>query len=335
MLLAGSFYGITYYYYVSNLLDKQTTVITGWPMKPTAPVRVWMKLQNLTRRLIAIKRPRISLTVGSLLILISLFLSTSAACDSGLQRLPGYKLLLEPGDKMQELEWHVSELKRLMKEPLGSEVEVREWQDPGGGWWISTVMQLKVRKGGGLYWRNSIHNLGRFTYVLSLVVAIFTLLVIISSIGRYKLYGVKKINAALFLLSVTLSLIVITDFSFNAFWFKDELFLLSNLFWIVPTVFLCFVTLSSHSYIKTHGDLIKSSLVILLLPLVISATAYVCYVTLNGFTGVLVYFVGINLISLTYLKVINGNLRDGQVALEASLEEPAVRDSVAITASRL
>lgn len=329
MFLSVSFYAVSYYYYVSISLDEQTSAITGWPAKPSSPVKTWRKLQGLTRRLASRLKPQIPLATGSLLILASLFLSTSASCANGDQvvQLPGYKLLQESGGKLwyveklvDNLEMSVEELGRgegLSDNPAGILS-----RDPGGGWWITTIMNTKIGWiSDGLYWRHSINNIGRHAYGLSLVLAALTLLVVLCSVGRQKISGIKKAYAALFLLSMTLSLIIITDFAFNAFWFKDELFLLSNLFWIVPAAFLCRITLSNSEKTRAQRAGLKHFSVTLLLPLVVSATVYVCYVALDGFIGVLVYFVGINLLSVTYLKIVSAYLRDNEVTLEGSPKE--------------
>jgi hypothetical protein len=321
MFLTVSFYGASYYYYVSTALDEQAADMIGWTVRQSIMVRTWRKLQALTKKFSTLLKPKISLTTGSLLVLTSLFLSTSASCDKDRQlvKLPGYRLLQEPGGELwrtQQREVPLKLLERLVKEPGLSQEEVdsslqemndRLSQEPKGGWWISTVVNEKL---GGLYWQNSVHNLGRLTYALSLIVAVFTLLIILCSLKRYELLKIRKVYVILFLLSATLSLFVIVDFAFNGFWFKDELFLLSNLFWIAPAALLCRITLSSRNNGSAAWLKLKTFLVILLLPLVLSATVYVCFVASKGFIGVLIYFSGINLISLTYLKKVSVDLNE-------------------------
>lgn len=325
MFLTVSFYGVSYYYYVSTSLDEQATAITGHSTKPSFPIRTWRKLQALTRRLTSRLRPKISLATGSLLILASLFLSTAASCDKAADvvRLPGYKLLQESGGQLRELERLITSLKG----PGVPKPEDKFWQDSEGGWWVSVVMNTKTFTEGLFYWNNSINNLGRHAYALSLVLAVLTLLVVLCLVRRYKLYGIKKVHAFLFLFSMTLSLIVITDFAFSAFWFKDELFLLSNLFWIVPAAFLCRITLSNRVKTRTLRTRIKPFLVILLLPLVVSATVYVCYVAIYGFIGVIVYFIGINLLSLTYLEIWRTEGRKKKTVQDITISEAASASS--------
>jgi hypothetical protein len=336
MLLTASFYGVGYYYYIAASLDKQAAALTGWTAEPNFVIKSWRKLQALARNLISRLKPKISLPIGSLLVILSLFLSTSASCDQNGQitRLPGYRLLQEPGGKfwvIKQQDASLDLLERLVKEPSLppeiidkslQEIEDRLLQEPKGGWWISTIVNTKW---GGLYWQNSINNLGRYTYALSMVLAVLTLLSVLYSVVRRKGAGLKKVYTFLFLLSMTLALIIIIDFSFNTFWFKDELFLLSNLFWIVPIAFLCRITLSKRENMRAEGARIKPFLITLILPLAACATVYVCYVALDRFIGILVYFVGINLLSLTYLEIVRSDLRNYQAAPEASPKEPPIR----------
>ena len=327
MFLTVSFYGVTYYYYVSTSLDEQTAAITGWSARPSSVIRAWRKLQALLGMLISRLKPKILLTTGSLLVLASLFLSTSASYDQKVQlvRLPGYRLLQESGGPLWVIDNTINNLE-ILGNPESPQEELdrvfQEQAEPVGGWWVSVIMNGKI--GGllnSLYWRNSVNNLGRHAYALSLMLAVLTLLVVIFSVGRFKLSGIRKAHIALFLFSITISLIIITDFAFNSFWFKDELFLLSNLFWIVPAAFLFYRTLSHRGNTPAHWVIIKPFLVTLLIPLVVSATVYVCYIAFKGFIGVVVYFVGINLLSLTYLKIVSCDLTNNQVALEASPQE--------------
>lgn len=324
MLLTISFYGLSYYYYVATALDKQTAAIAGWVAKPTILIRAWRKLRVSVLAFSSRVKPKISLTTGAFLILASLFLSTSASCDQNGQvvRLPGHKLLQEPGGQIWKINQSLDTLEKLLESLKDSEssqdtadpvkeLEDRLARDPGGGWWISTIEQPKWE---GLYWRYAIHNLGRIAYSLGLGVAILTLLIVLYRLIRKKHSKLKKVHVALFLLSITLSLIVITDYAFNTFWFKDELFLLSNLFWIVPLAFLLHRTLSHKENAHSHWTLIKSSLVILLLPLTVCAAIYVGYVTWDGFWGVLTYFIGINLISLAYLQIVKGEPANNEAA---------------------
>jgi hypothetical protein len=336
MFLTVSFYGISYYYYIVVSLDRQSAALTGWPAEPSLAIKSWRKLQALTQRRILKLKTKRSLTIGSLLVLSSLFLSTSASCnqDAQLVRLPGYKLLQEPGGKLwrlQQIDPNLELLERLVREPnlpqetidkSLQEAQDRLLQEPKGGWWISTVVKPKVET---LYWQNSINNLGRYAYALSLVLAALTLLVVLFFAVRYKGAGLNKVCTFLFLLSMTLALIIITDFSFNTFWFKDELFILSNLFWLVPIGFLCRRIFLYRGEADAQWAINKSFLVILLLPIAVSAMVYVCYVAVYRFVGVLVYFVGLNLLALTYLKIVRDELRNKRLALKASPEESSLR----------
>ena len=151
----------------------------------------------------------------------------------------------------------------------------------------------------GLYWRDAIHNLGRTAYLLSLVLALLTILV---ALFYKKLVGIDQATRALCVCAVTLSLIAIVDFSFSAFWFKDELFLISNLFWLVPAVLIgSMVTRKRHSLRSTTAS---RFLTVLLLPLLITSIVYVVYFALQGFVGLLVYFTGINVLAATYLRIV-------------------------------
>lgn len=321
MFLTVGFYGSSYYYHVASSLDKQSVAITEWSATPNVFMRASMKLRASTNWLVSRIRPKISLTTGSLLILTSLFLATSASCDMNGDdvRLPGYRLLQEPGGKFQHIDWASDQFERLVKGgPGGLEAVDKSWQDPGGGWWVSTVMQPKW---GGLYWRTAIHNLGRFAYALSLILAVFTTFLVLSTVRRSKLWRMQKLREALFLCSTTISLIIVTDFSFNTFWFKDEIFILSNLFWIIPSGLLFRLVLSNR---RKSLDVSKTIafLVTLVLPLVVCATIYVVYITSYGFIGVLAYFVGINLLSLTYLELVRADRRRVRDAPDCPKGEP-------------
>jgi uncharacterized membrane protein YfcA len=84
----------------------------------------------------------------------------------------------------------------------------------------------------GLYWQDAINNLGRFGYLIGVILAVVSLMVVIGSMIGPRLLDKKKLIAALFIISSTVSLVLVADFSFSVFWFKDELFLISNL--VVP-----------------------------------------------------------------------------------------------------
>lgn len=202
---------------------------------------------------------------------------------------------------MAELEWRTNQLEQLLKHPE-LEAEETNWKDPGGGSSISTILHPKAPD---LYWEKAIHNLGKYSYLAGTALALATLILVLISLVRH-LEKLRKPQIILSVLSVALSLILIVDFSFNTYWFKDELFLLSNLFWIVPTGFVLFAVFSKRTASRKKQRLvIKNILAILLIPLTASACAYVTYVTAKGFFGVLAYFVGINLLSQTYLNLIS------------------------------
>lgn len=313
MFFTLSFYGVSYYFYVSESLDKEVAAVSGTAVMPRLALKSLRKLSALTRTLDSRLKPKPSLVTGSLLILASLFLATGASCNGTSQvvRLPGYRLLQPPGGwhwRTAQVEPAVEAMEKLLKDPKYSpelaertleSVKEKVSKDPGGAWWVSNVMQPKQL---GLYWQSSVHNIGRHAYALSLVLAVLTVLVVVFSSGRYEVSATKPVYTFLFHLSTTLSLIIITDFAFNAFWLKDELFLLSNLVWIIPSVLLFSVSFSKGDKTLMFSAR-KRFLVSLLLPLVVSATVYVCWVAAYGFIGLVLYFIGMGLLSVTYAKL--------------------------------
>lgn len=308
MFLTMVFYAFGYYFFTSDLLDRQVAVITKQLRKETIAIRIWRKLGVMVVWLVRRLRPRISLTTGSLLVLASLFLSTAASCERSdlFLRKPGYTLLNPPGGKIAELNSKIGDLESLLKDPE-SEQEKTSWRDPGGGWWISTIVQPKEL---GLYWQNAIHSLGRYAYLLGEIVALVTLVLVLTSFLKRLRGLLTRLKRVLFAFSITLSLIVIVDFSFNTYWFKDELFLLSNLLWTVPAALLIRTALSERIRQRRKSIISKGILPVVLTPLALSATVYVGYVTAQGFFGVLAYFIGINLLSMTYLNMCNSQKED-------------------------
>jgi len=303
MFLTTVFYAFGYYFFTSEKIDRQVTVITQKVLKQSIAVRIWRKLGVRALGLLRRLRPRISLTTGSLLVLASLFLSTAASCQTSelIERKPGYTLLKSPGGPLVELNWYIQKLERILKSHE-SEPEETSWHDPGGGWWISTIVQPKDM---GLYWQNAIHNLGRCAYLLGVIVAIVTIVLVLTSFLERFRSLLSSLQRVLFAFSITLSLIVIVDFSFSTYWFKDELFLLSNLLWVVPAAILIRTVLSKRIRSRRQSIINKEILSVVLTPLALSATVYVGYVTARGFFGVLAYFIGINLLSVTYVSILN------------------------------
>jgi hypothetical protein len=297
------FYVIAYYLFMSRRLDHQFRRLGHVRSKRSHLIKTYGSLNRLTYLMLCQRRPKISLTTGALLVLVSLFLSTAASCGGteGFVRKPGYTLLKSPGGPVAELDWRLNQLERAIREPEFKPEETA-WHDPGGGWWISTVVQPKRL---GLYWENAIHNLGRYAYIFGNGLALATVLVVLMSFAKRLRYLCSVLQRVLFALSVLLSFVVVVDFAFNAYWFKDEMFLISNVFWIVPAaVLICEVLRQRTSARRRRSFVAKQTIFILMLPLILSAAIYVFYVTTKGFFGVLTYFLGVNLLSVTYLKII-------------------------------
>jgi hypothetical protein len=301
MFLTAAFYAFGYYQFTSDLMDRQIRLITKKAAKQSIAIRAWRKIGTAASWLLPHLKPKISLTTGSLLVLASLFLSTAASCGGSerFARKAGYTLFKSPGGTIAELDWRLDQLERVVKNP-DAEVENPTWSDPGGGWWISTILQPKVF---GLYWKNAIHNLGRYSYFIGTIVALMSLIFVLSSFVKAFQGLLRKPEIVLLVLSTTSSLIMVVDFSFNTYWFKDELFLISNLFWIVPAGFLVSIVLLQRRRARKRLRPFRTILLILLTPLALSATLYVTYVTAKGFLGILAYFIGINLLSITYLNI--------------------------------
>ena len=193
--------------------------------------------------------------------------------------------------------------------PLPGHTMLRQDQ----GRWVTSIVNVNH----DLYWKDAINSLGRRGYVIGLVLALLTLLVVACSIIRIKIRKDETVHLFLFVASGTLSLMIITDFSFSAFWFKDEVFLLSNAFWLIPSVLLYWLVFSTNAANRAG---VRSLLVAVVLPLFVVAAVYASYSAWIGYRGVLVYFAGINLMSLGYFRVV---ITDRQKHYERANQVPA------------
>lgn len=176
--------------------------------------------------------------------------------------------------------------------PLPGHTMLRQDQ----GHWVTSIVNVK----NSLYWQDAINLLGRGGYLIGLVLALTTLILVACSILRIKIRKGETVHLFLFFASGALSLMTIADLSFSAFWFKDELFLLSNAFWLFPSSLLYWLVFTN----TANRAGVRSLFVTVVLPLFVVAMVYSSYSAWIGYRGVLVYFAGITLMALSYLRVV-------------------------------
>lgn len=267
MIFTAIFYFSAYYYYICKKLDLQIENLLNWnPPEDLALIKVKKLIINLSKIIKKIE-PRVSLITGSGLIILSLFLATSASCgntDSNFEIIPlaGYRLFQG-----------------------GSDAE-----------WISTALRLSY------YWEVPIDFIGRSVYAISIFLSIVTLTLTIITFLGFEILNSKKLIKYLFLVVALCLFIVLVNFSFNTFWFKDELFLISVLCWVVPIGMIYYFLIRERKHNFKNKDLIIF-LKVFATPLLINSFLFVIYASIKGVGGILIYYVGILLIFLGYLKL--------------------------------
>lgn len=266
MLFSLTVFSIIYYLYSSFSLRKQLFVLVRFSVSSNKLVKCLMNFLNKIVIVLFSIKPRASLVTYSLLILVSLFTSTLVSCENRLENRAGYEIF------------------------YGSKI-----------YWVTSIIEGFEHDFQQLYWINSINTLGKSMYVLGIILAIVTIVFVFLSLRQYKIFYQKVFLAIITFLTSICCFFVIADFAFTTFWAKDELFFVSNLFWIIPSVILARYFMMSYRSNKKNNW--RYIIILMFLPLVFNAIAYTIYVSVYfGLLGILFYFAGINLLFLTYFK---------------------------------
>jgi hypothetical protein len=266
MISTVSFYLFGYYYQICINLDSQFSQLTTFSFQPYSIVRLWRKTTKNIRKVIQKLKPKTSIFTGSFLIILSLFLSTSASCERlNPEPMPGYELF----------NWNVTTN------------------------WVSIIF---VRRDDDLYWANAIDNIGRYTYIFSVILAVLSIALFLLYLVKLDFFKSKKMCAYMCLFSSLCALSVISDFAFNTFWFKDEFFLLSIFCWAIPIILLKKNFLNSGTS-KLQKRKMSNIFSIFIFPLIINASIYVFYLAFWGITGLPFYYIGTIVLSLGYMMV--------------------------------
>jgi hypothetical protein len=261
VLLTITFYAAAYYFYISSKLEAQIFSLVNRDANDDWRSIVWKKSNSWARLLLSRLKSRISLTTGSLLILITLFLAMADSCSP----TPGYKILLPRND--------VTPLKM--------------------SWLTAEAVN---------YWGNIVAFIGRSTYAITLFLALLTLIFVITSFFRFNIFKRLRLMTILFIILGSISIYLILDFAFSIVWLPDSLYPLKIAVWFATIFLWCLFGLSRSK--KKHSSWVKIRLVLVLLfiPLVIDACFFLVHAIDNDLIGLPVYFIGVNLLSLSYMQ---------------------------------
>lgn len=301
ILLTAAFYTLAYCLYVSSTLDAQVASATGLIPRPSRLLTIWKRGIGWIWSKLSLLKPTVSVSTGSLLILMTLFLATSVDSCFGGHR--GYDLVRG---------WAEESTRNKADEFF--EADPREYlQDEE-----TTEEPFKKRK---VYWlgmfgfSNYGNYVGRSLYILGLVLAIlafFGLLIARTSSASYQnqrwrlwLYGVAG-TLSLYVLSAYYFLLLSLSFpdSTSAHYSLLALWLL---YWLIPVALWFRFAFSRRNETRARWPAVRSVLIVLYAPVAIFTCLFLVLAMVGGLNGLLAYVVGVNLLWLGYMQLAGGS----------------------------
>jgi hypothetical protein len=268
-------YAAAYIRYACRQLEAEVAAMIEWTPPVPWTARQWDRGRRLVAWVRARLRPRVSLSTGSVLILLTLVLPLALSeGNCGPTDEPGYKLITGADGTF----WYSSYL-------LG---------DRG-------LLHRRLVKA-------SVNELGRSLYALAASASLLTLLLVfVERIRGSRWLRDSRLLRAMSALTGTIALFALADYAslgLGALMFGVEPGLLWVCGWLVPVILWLRFALSSEPSAKARWPRLRSRLVVFYLPLVLSYIGLMLLFVLSlDMWGLPVYLVGVLLLASGYLRL--------------------------------
>jgi len=312
ILLTATYYAIAYSLHVSRQLETQVEAAVGLSPTPRRLCTVLENAQGRARALAARLKPGFSLTTGSLLIGMTLFLSFSMDSCAGTHR--GYDLAR---GWAYESAYNPMEDKH---EYLGDEnLERAVWRKRKV--YLPDLFLLTDQVG--------LPNFGRAVYVGSLLLAGLTLSLLVAARYRPSLLKKMRLHTWVYGVALTFSLFIVSDFALTIYCgFSSDLdlsssftmspskkpttfdmrvpvwYLLLSIYWLVPVALWARFTLARREETRARWPARRTLLIALYAPLVVVAVIWTVIASIE-LIGVPFYFIGLHLLTFGYRQLAN------------------------------
>jgi hypothetical protein len=147
------------------------------------------------------------------------------------------------------------------------------------------------------------HHVARILYVVSIVLAIFTLVVVVIPKIYSELLANRRVQAWLFVIAGTISLFLISDFSLDFFPLLAYSFIVKYLIWLVPTAVWYRYILIRGSDRPDKWERIRALLIIFYLPLFFNACIFLFRDLDLCIKGLPIYFISAHLLAIGYMQI--------------------------------
>jgi hypothetical protein len=305
------YYAIAYSLYVSTRLQRQFETQLGLIYSLNFFIKFFKKYKERYQQMAAQVKPRLLLTSGSLLTLLTLFLAMSISTDGCNKRtISGYDIVIGKNESKSGFGVNIKSdgSSNAQQEDIGG---LRIIDESIKTPWITVFSESLFESSENYYKFVQFHQtLARIVYTVSLLLAVVTVLLVIISFKKIKIFLNKHFNTWLFKISGATSLFFIADLDFILITPPLKIIVLI-IYYLIPIILWFYLGFSvkeskNNRWVRWHNILFFLVILplFLLLPFLFISLIILSVVTgVKLALGTISLLVGTQLISFGYMQL--------------------------------